>query len=215
MGADEPADFALLAAWRDGDRRAADRLVARHYHRVLRFFELRAGFLAEDLTQQTFTACVAARDGVRDGASFRAFLFGIARRQLAESQRRHERREAAAQPAPSWNGFETSLSLRVARRKEQQILLHAMTALPDDLLLLVQMYYWEGMPTAEIAEVLEVLPSTLTSRLARARTLLREAIAAVAPGTELRDAIIGELDAWARSLAAIPLSEAPARRSPA
>ncbi len=213
MGPDDPADFSLLAAWREGDRRAGDRLAARHYERVLRFFELRAGFLAEDLAQQTFAACVAARDTIRDGASFRAFLFGIARRQLADSQRRSERQDAAIQRAPNWDGFETSLSFRVARRKEQQILLHALATLPDDHLLLVQLYYWEDMGTADIAAALEVLPSTLTSRLARARALLREAITAMTPGEELRDSILGELEAWARSLATIPLADAsPMRR---
>ena len=35
-------DFELLAAWGQGDSQAGDTLARRHYHGVLRFFDVRA-----------------------------------------------------------------------------------------------------------------------------------------------------------------------------
>ncbi len=205
-------DFELLAAWQEGDREAGDRLVARHYERVLRFFEVKAGFVADDLTQQTFLACVNARDTFRHASSFRTFLFGIARRQFLAHRRRSSRQDAAYQRMGGFDSFTTSLSARVARRVEQQVVLQAMARLPDDLLLALQLYYWENMPAKDIACALEIPASTMTSRLARARELLRKEIAELAPPSAMLADIVGDLDAWARSLATIPLTQVTSER---
>jgi hypothetical protein len=56
------------------------------------------------------------------------------------------------------------------------------------------------MRTAAIGEVLEANPSTVTSRLARARELLREHIAAMTRPGPLRERILADLEGLSRAL---------------
>src|SRR5215207_6613668 len=73
------SDAELLESWAQGENDAATELVGRYYRSVFRFFDLRVGWLAEDLTQRTFLACVESRARLRNADSFRPFLFAIAR----------------------------------------------------------------------------------------------------------------------------------------
>lgn len=137
-GPDAPTDLELLAAWRDGDRAASDQLVRRHYAAVKRFFELKCPREADDLAQQTFLAAVLGRQRYRAEASFKAYLFGIARIKLLEQIRRIDR---DAKTGPTRLGDEAEaagagpgLSTLVARRQEHQLVLHAMAALPPAIL---------------------------------------------------------------------------------
>lgn len=196
----EPDDFELLERWRTGDPSAGDALVRRHYGSVLRFFEVRTR-LAEDLTQRTLLACVEGRERFRGDASFRAYLFGIARRQLfrhLEDERRVDRLASLDDPEPQPG---TSLSVLVARREEHQILLTAMSGLPEEVQTVIVLHYWDGLMAREIAEVLDVPTSTITTRLARARQALGDRIRRVARRGRASDAVLADLDGWVRSLA--------------
>lgn len=193
-------DFELLSRWRAGDQAAADALVRRYYGAVLRFFEVRTRF-AEDLTQRTFLACVEAQERFRGDASFRAYLFGIARRQLfrhIEAERRADRLSSLDAPEPQPG---TSLSVLVSRREEHQILLTALSGLPEEVQTVIVLHYWEGLLAREIAEVMEVATSTITTRLARARQALGDRIRRVARRGRASDAVLSDLDGWVRSLA--------------
>ncbi|MCA9710509.1 MAG: RNA polymerase subunit sigma-70, partial [Myxococcales bacterium] len=59
------------------------------------------------------------------------------------------------------------------------------------------------MSNAEIAQVLEIPRSTVTSRLWRARELLREALRTMDLSEALRQSTVGDLEGWARSLRAL------------
>lgn len=200
-------DRALLHAWQHGDAAAGERLMRRHYDAIRRFFEVKASFVADDLTQRTFLACVEAAASFRGDSSVRAFLFGIARKQYMGYQRKDGRRESAMQ-FRDFGGKRTftSVSTLVSRREEQHLLLRALVDLPADQLMPLQLFYWEGMRTAEIAYVLEISPSAVTNRLMRARRALRDQIETMSARSDLQAAVLRDLEAWARSLA-----EAPAR----
>jgi RNA polymerase sigma-70 factor (ECF subfamily) len=196
----EREDFDLLAAWRNGDREAGDQLMRRHYHAVLRFFELKVSGTAEDLTQRTFLALVEGRDRLRDGASFRAYVYGIARKQvlkhveLLERDGRLERFDG-----PPARSQPTSLSTIIARHEEQVVLLRSLAALPMEFQIALGLHYFDGLLAREIADVLEIPTSTVTSRLARGRTLLREEVERQSrPGRA--HAVLADVDGWARSL---------------
>ncbi len=194
-------DFALLRAWRAGDRAAGESLTQRYYERVLRFFALKAEFVAEDLTQRTFLACVQAATDDRVNTSFRAYLFGVARRQYQEHQRKDGRRENAMRRLDFGGpAARTSVSRLMARRQEQVLLLQAMACLPEDMATVVQLYYWEGMRTPEIAAALDVPTSTVTTRLDRARQGLRKHIEQLGRRPEVLAALMSDLDGWTRSL---------------
>lgn len=200
-------DLELLLAWRRGDTAAANLLTQRHYASVRRFFDLKVTHLAEDLTQQTFLAAVEGVERYRADAGFRAYLFGIARHQLLRVLRKQGRHEHAMRFAESGApSVATSLSVVAARREEHRALLMALSQLPTDLQIVVELYYWEGMPTAEIGAVLETNASTITSRLARARQRMLELVHEVTRPGRLRDSLLADLDGWQRSLGPVTAS---------
>jgi RNA polymerase sigma-70 factor (ECF subfamily) len=206
------SDIELLMAWRAGDAAAANLLTQRYYASVRRFFDLKVTHLAEDLTQQTFLAAVEGVDRYRAEAGIRAYLFGIARHQLLRVLRKQGRHAQAMRFVESGApAVATALSVVAARREEHKVLLMALSQLPTDLQIVVELYYWEGMPTAEIAAVLESNPSTITSRLARARQQVHQLVLEMTRPGRLRDALVGDLDGWQRSLGPLT-AEANARR---
>ena len=78
-------DRALLKRWREGDGKAGEELFRRHFADVFRFFDSKVSAHAEDLSRQTFIACLKSPDGLSREPSFACFLFAIAWREL----RRH------------------------------------------------------------------------------------------------------------------------------
>ncbi len=170
---------------------------------IRRFFEVKAGQAADDLTQRTFLACLEARDRFARASSFRTFLFAIARNNLL-LYLRHDRRTDRARRLVTAQGPDSTVtpSGLVAHRQEQRLLLLALNGLPMDLQLPLQLYYWENMRGAEIAEVLEIPASTVRNRLSRARTELARRIAAVAPNPSVGRAVVDNLEDWTRSLPA-------------
>ncbi|MEM9455065.1 MAG: sigma-70 family RNA polymerase sigma factor [Myxococcota bacterium] len=195
------SDDQLLAQWARGHRRAGDRLMRRHVASLRRFFEVKAPEVAEDLTQATLLACVEGSDRFRGDAPFKSYLFGIARRRLLlylRSQERQERMHGFREA----QGPDTVLtpSRCAALRQEQTAMLMGLAALPVQLQMTVQLYYWEGMKAGEIGQVFSIPASTVTSRLARARALIREQIEA-GLGRHRARAIAEDFDRWLRSLA--------------
>jgi RNA polymerase sigma factor (sigma-70 family) len=195
-------DAELLRAWRGGDRAAGDALMRRYYTRVYRFFELKAQWMAEDLTQRTLLACLEQQGELRDDAAFAGYLFGIARNQLLMALRRPSPGrllERFGEEAPAVN--RTHMSTLASRRQEQQLLLRAMTELPPDTQMTLSLYYWEEMQAPALAEVFGISASAMRSRLVKARTTLREVIEGLAAAPASRASLLRDVDGWARSVA--------------
>lgn len=193
------SDSALVEAWQRGSATAQAALTARYYPAVRRFFDLRMPAQADDLTQQTFLALFEARDSFRRDASLKTFVFGIAHKLLLR-----QLRGRAPGPRVQRYGTDptpvTSVSVVAVRKQEHQLLLMALTQLPTELQIVVELYYWEDMSLSAIGEVLEANASTLGSRLARARVLLRENIEAMTRPGALRERLLGDLEGWSRAL---------------
>lgn len=194
-------DYALLAAWRGGDEAAGSVLFRRHYQGVRAFFARRLPDAADDLTQRTLLACVEALDAFRHEASFRGYLFGIAKNQLLKHLRSQARFDAMKSRTHDDELTRTSPSAMVGRRQEQHLLLLAFARLPVELQLSVELFYWQDLRAHEIAQVMEVPTSTVTTRLARARQLLREYVADLGGPETPRAALLADLEGWTRSLA--------------
>jgi RNA polymerase sigma-70 factor (ECF subfamily) len=169
-------DFELLASWRAGDLEAGNGLVRRHFVSLYVFVRSKAPDAADDLVQRIFEACVAARDRIDDErGSFKAYLFGIARRQLVYWFREQRRdRDHVDTMNDSIAQLTGSPSRLVALRQEQHAVLSALHELPLDLQIALELYYWEELTVPEVAAVLEVPEGTIKSRLHRARQLLRD-----------------------------------------
>ncbi len=194
-------DESLLVRWRQGDAAAGQRLADRYYSAVRRFFDARVPAQAEDLTQKTFLACFEGLARAELQSSFRAYLFGVARRRVLQHLRTgFQRRNASVLDHDAGSEFRTSLTGVFARSQEQHFMLRAFTELPHELQMTVQLFYWEAMPVVEIAEVTDVSPSTVTTRLSRARQRMRETIEELRLPKGVESSLMGNLEGWTRSL---------------
>ena len=93
--ASEPTDLQLIDRWKQGDSRAATKLVGRHSQALARFaVSLGERDGIEELVQDTFVRAFASLDSFRNESSLRTWLFTIERRLMLD-RRRAERREMA------------------------------------------------------------------------------------------------------------------------
>ena len=194
-------DYALLQAWGAGDDDAGDALVTRYVPVLYRFFRNKLDTDVDELAQRTLMACVESRERLRKDASFRSYLLAIARRQLMMHLRKRMRGDRAHRVAEVPVDEVLGSPSEVARHKEELKLLSAvLRRIPLDLQITLELHYWEELPVAEIAEVLEIPVGTVKSRLHRAREVLRTAIEAADADEHLRRSTIANLDGWAREL---------------
>ena len=193
-----PTDVELLTRWRAGDAAAGEALFERYYSPVSRFFERKLDSGIDDLVQRTFAAIVERRDKIRESGSFRSYLFGTAHNLLREHVRGIVRDGRRFDPATS-SALDISPGLETARaeREQRRLVLRALRSIPLRAQVVLELYYWEGLTTAEIADVLGVPPSTARTRLRRARDTLVEALRrAEVPGAVVQSTL-DDLDRWA------------------
>ncbi|MBX7083751.1 MAG: sigma-70 family RNA polymerase sigma factor [Nannocystaceae bacterium] len=195
-------DFELLEAWREGDEAAGRELFERYFDAVYRFFRNKVDEAAEDLVQQTFMGLVQGRDRFRGDASFRTYVFMIARKRLYSYLRERDR---AREPIEVGTTSVADLGLvspsrAVLVRQEQHLLLQALRRLPIEMQVALELFYWEELGVAEIASVLETPIGTVKSRLQRARTRLDEIIVELSQSEALVKSTMDNFDQWARQL---------------
>jgi RNA polymerase sigma factor (sigma-70 family) len=194
-------DFELLQAWQAGDDRSGEQLFRSHYKAVLRFFHNKAGTAAHDLVQRTFLACLEARERIRDGSSFRAFLFGIARNVLFDHYRLARRdREHLAFETVSVEDLRPTPSSVIAHAREAELLLQALRKIPVEGQMILEMYYWEGMGAREIGEAIGMPEPTVRTKIRRARLRLEQEIAVSEATPALRRSTVEGLETWARRI---------------
>lgn len=63
-----------------------------------------------------------------------------------------------------------------------------------------ELFYWEGMTSAAIAEVLDTPHGTIRTRLRRARALLEDALAGLHADPGLLQRTLSDLDGWASQI---------------
>ena len=193
------ADLELLEAWRAGDRKAGNELLARHFQPLFRFFASKVPGEAEDLIQSTLLACVTYIDRVAEASSFRAYLFTIAAHQLYAHLRKHAKRDAQVDfTLTSLAELGISPSSIVAQREREQQLALALRRLPLELQIVIELSYWEELSASEIATVLSLPLGTAKSKIRRAKQLLAlelDRIGSKPDGAE-------DLDGWIRELRA-------------
>ena len=176
-------DRALLQRWREGDNAAGSLLLSRHFSGLYRFFSGKVTRDADDLIQRTLLACVEGRDRFRgEGvASFRSYLFGIARH-LLYAHYRGSGGERFDSLATSLEDLAPSPSQRIDAEAEERVLAAALRRVPVDSQVLLELHYWEGMTHPELAEVLAVTPGVIKGRIQRAKEQLRARIAELRRG---------------------------------
>ena len=192
-------DFTLLDAWGEGDRKAADELIGRHFDTLYRFFASKVSDGVEDLVQDTLLACIDAPQRFRRDSSFRAFLLGVARFTLFRRLRKR-RPELSDIGESSIAVLDPSPSSIVARHEEERLLLEALRILPLDHQIAIELYEWENLTGPEIAEVLGITEAAFRSRLHRARNELNKQLERLARGGKVLESTMADLPGWAASL---------------
>ena len=196
-------DDELLEAWRNGDQQAGRQLFARHYDAVDRFFHNKVGAEAPDLVQKTFLGCLetieADRYEYRD--NFRAWLFGIAYRQLCKHYRTRARDRLKFDVSTlSAHDLDPTPSSVVARSEEEKLLLAGLRQIPIEHQVVLELHYWEQMSDAEIARGLGIPLGTIKSRIRRARQLLAERLETLSTSPAQLQSTLADLEGWARRL---------------
>ena len=169
----EDPDAILMVRARDGDLAAFEELVRKHQHPLMNFFA-RLGVTGdvEDLAQETFVRLYRYRARYRPTAKFTTYLYLLARQVRIDFLRRTIRRDAlherVAKEAPQQE--EPSAVAQGARIDVATALSHLTDAMREVVVLSIL----QGLPHAEVAEILGIPVGTVKSRLSIALHRLRE-----------------------------------------
>lgn len=174
----DPADLALLAAYRVGDKAALGRLVKR-YERPLFAFILRMASPSEadDLFQETWIRAIRALDTFDDRKPL-SWLFRIARNLMVDRSRRAKRwvplesetgedRWASPLPSPAEMASDNDLGVRIRQ---------AVDRLPIEQRDVFLMRTEGDLPFKEIAKLQKVSINTALARMQYALEKLRVAL---------------------------------------
>ena len=199
MAQESASDVELLTAWRAGDKSAANALLRRHFAAIFRYFDKHVhGAEVEDLTQKTFEACIETRDRLHHDASFRPYLFGIARKQLLKFYERKYPRGTQVPPSEvELRDIRTSPTGLMARMEQQRLFLRALDTLPEQYKDVLELFFWQDRKIVEITALLGIAVGTVKSRLHRGKAMLKEQLEAMRVEKEARESVLGELESRA------------------
>ena len=175
-------DSTLIRAAQNGDRRALDRLLRRHQARIHAICRRLAGNEADalDATQEALIAIVKGLPRFDGRARFTTWAYRVATNACLDELRRRSRR-----PHPGLPEFETAdlrpvgssspadPADRVSTRVDVD---RGLALLPEDFRTVVVLRDVAGLDYAEIADVLDLTPGTVRSRIARGRARLVEVL---------------------------------------
>jgi RNA polymerase sigma-70 factor (ECF subfamily) len=174
-------DLELLAAFRQGDARALDELLARHEKQVYRFGLRMCGNEddAREVLQETLLAAFRGLGGFRGDARLSTWLYQVARSFCSKARRRTagEPAQHEALDAPEVRRVASDEAAPDARAHAGEVgraLQAAISALPAASREVVVLRDVEGLSAEDAAEVLNIEVAALKSRLHRARMELRE-----------------------------------------
>jgi RNA polymerase sigma-70 factor (ECF subfamily) len=181
-------DSELMARLQGGDDRALTALMDRWQIPLRRFIyrSLNNEADALDLAQETFVRVYTHRAKFRPGAKFSTWLFSIALNLCRDGIRRRKVRpsvplDEAGLVAASDRSVDASRAAPdsdLLRAETAQTVRTAVDALPEPLKTAVLLCEYEDLSLSEAAGVVGCSAKAVETRLYRARTLLRESLAA-------------------------------------
>ncbi len=173
----------LIAAARQGDAAAFAALLERHQQMAFRvaYLLVRDTDTAQDVTQDAFLRAHRALHTFREGEPFRPWILRIvsnlAKNELRSRARRARLRERVARWLPSQQaGASDDLLAAVLEADRRTAVRRLLDDAPEADREVLLMRYVADLSEAEMADVLDVAPGTVKSRLSRARARLRETI---------------------------------------
>lgn len=135
---------------------------------------------AEELYQDTFLAMCEKEDWKEEG-NVKSYLLGITIKLWQNRKRKFawRKRIAAEIPISKEQGLEAfstdeNLEQHMVSKEEQETVWKAVYKLPEQLRIVILLYYMEDFKVAEIAEKLSLSISNVKSKLMRARRYLKQ-----------------------------------------
>jgi len=187
----DETDEQLMHAYREGNPRAFELLLARHERKVWNFLRRSVGdpTLAEDLLQEVFLRVIKAHAEWKGEAKFTTWVYAIARNLCIDHSRRAVHRDARSLDAPTRPDDESSSTLHdhlpspdrdaeglTSDAEVRARVDAAVAALPEDQREVFLLREVMDMPFAEIASVVGAPEPTVKSRMRYALERLREAL---------------------------------------
>jgi len=177
------SDESLLARYREGDGAAFEILYARHRQGLYRFLLGLSGKaeLADEVFQETWLSLIRSASQPQGRATFRTWLFQIARNRLIDHWRKHgvhqplhdSYDEQSHAVSDETNDPEQLLSLS----RDSQRLENALQTLPADQREVFLLRAHGDLDLAQIASLTEAPLETVKSRLRYAQQKLRRLLA--------------------------------------
>ena len=158
----------------DERERAFRRIYAAHFDAVLAYALRRVDRPedAGDVTAETFLVAWRRLAHAPRGPELRPWLYGVARRVLANHRRGEKRRIALGQRLRrELKAHVPDSSDDVVQQADVTAAMRLLSARDQEVL---ELHLWEGLESREIAEVLGLTTAVVRPRLSRARTRLRE-----------------------------------------
>ncbi|WP_244930305.1 sigma-70 family RNA polymerase sigma factor [Nocardioides sp. W7] len=150
------------------------RLYAGHFDAILGYALRRTDRPedAADVTAETFLVAWRRLAHVPDGPETRPWLYGVARRVLANRRRGDRRRSLLGERLRAELAVAVpDASVEVAGRTDVAVAMRRLSGRDQEIL---ELHLWEGLEPREIAEVLGLSTTVVRPRLSRARARLRE-----------------------------------------
>jgi RNA polymerase sigma-70 factor (ECF subfamily) len=174
-------DEQLLIDYRSsGDRELYAQLVYRYERELFSYLRRYMGNaeMAEDVFQTAFLAVHLKADSFAEGRRFRPWLYSIATNAAIDAKRRNKKhtkfsldtpREQDHEDVGRWINLLESDAMDPAdsalQEERVRLVRQALNDLPESMMTLVQLVYFQGMKYREAAEVLEIPVGTVKSRL--------------------------------------------------
>ncbi len=220
-------DATLVAQSLSGSRDAFAHIVARYQSLVCSIGYSATGNLnrSEDLAQETFLSAWKQLRDLRDPASLRAWLCGIARNSANNAQRRDSREPAHAAEtieatfdAPAVEPLPHEQAINA---EEQAILWRAIAHIPQTYREPLVLFYREQQSIEAVGAALGLSEDAVKQRLSRGRKLLQDqianfvegALARSAPGAAFTLAVVAALPAMTTSATAAVIGATGAKGS--
>jgi len=195
----EKTDVELLSGWRRGDARLGAELFERHKSAVTNLFRRNVRNKGDipDLVQQTFLACIDAKNDPLIARTVRGYILGIAFHTMTRFFRK-----ARNAPDLGVDGDGTLASVEpdpeylLTLSDEHRLLMKALRRLKIELQAILELNYWEGISCDEIAGILKIPQGTARRRLQNGRGALEKKLAELANSPELLASTTMSIGAW-------------------
>jgi RNA polymerase sigma-70 factor (ECF subfamily) len=194
---DDLSDEQLMLRYAQGDARAFDALIGRHYQPVFNFLVRNTGnsATAEELLQDVFMRVMSGAKKYEKRAKFTTWLYTIARNIVIDHSRKQKFRRHKSLDQPIGSEDERTLgdtvkdehpSVMADRRyTDEQFKLKlsdAMTRMNEDQRMVFVLREFQLLSFQEIAQIVETSENTVKSRMRYALEFLRTALRDFAEG---------------------------------